>query len=111
MNAREYEQEHVQQTSALIQQEIVFLDSQKKKTKEKFDTDMLENAGQRIQGGSFEALAETMADTRQHEAELLVRYQSLASQEKRQRALRLMLENPYFARIDLKKIKKLRRFI
>ena len=102
MNAREYEQEHVQQTSALIQQEIVFLDSQKKKTKEKFDTDMLENAGQRIQGGSFEALAETMADTRQHEAELLVRYQSLASQEKRQRALRLMLENPYFARIDFK---------
>ena len=44
MNAREYEQEHVQQTSALIQQEIVFLDSQKKKTKEKFDTVMLENA-------------------------------------------------------------------
>lgn len=31
MNAREYEQEHVRQTSALIQQEIAFLDSQKKK--------------------------------------------------------------------------------
>ena len=102
MNAREYEQEHVQQTSALIQQEIAFLDSQKKETKSKFDTDMLENADQRIQGGSFEALAETMADTRQHEAELLLRYQTFASQEKRQRVLKLMGENPYFARIDFK---------
>ncbi|EOH78886.1 RNA polymerase recycling motor HelD [Enterococcus malodoratus] len=102
MNAREYEQEHVQQTSALIQQEIAFLDSQKKETKSKFDTDMRENAGQRVQGGSFEALAETMADTRQHEADLLLRYQTFASQEKRQKALRLMKENPYFARIDFK---------
>ncbi len=29
----------------------------KRKKQKKFDTDMLENAGQRIQGGSFEALA------------------------------------------------------
>ena len=64
MNAREYEQEHVQQTSALIQQEIAFLDSQKKETKSKFDTDMLENADQRIQGGSFEALAFTLSNIR-----------------------------------------------
>jgi DNA helicase-2/ATP-dependent DNA helicase PcrA len=85
MTAREYEQEHVHQTSALIQQEIAFLDNQKKETKSKFDSDMLENAGQRIQGGSFEALADTMAETRQHEAELLVRYQTFASQEKRQK--------------------------
>ncbi len=102
MNAREYEQEHVQQTSALIQQEMAFLDSQKKATKEKFDTEMLENAGQRVQGGSFESLAETMADTRQHEAELLLRYQTFASQEKRQKVLKLMTGNPYFARIDFK---------
>ncbi len=54
---------------------------------------------------------ETMADTRRHEAELLVRYQSLASQEKRQRALRLMLENPYFARIDFKEDQEAGRFI
>ncbi|MGX7125155.1 RNA polymerase recycling motor HelD [Enterococcus viikkiensis] len=102
MNAREYEQEHVQQTSTLIQQEIAFLDNQKKETKSKFDTDMLENAGQKIQAGSFEALADTMAETRQHEQELLVRYQTFASQEKRQKVLKLMGQNPYFARIDFK---------
>ena len=33
---------------------------------------------------------------------LLMRYQTLASQEKRQKVLRLMEENPYFARIDFK---------
>ncbi|MFC4771216.1 RNA polymerase recycling motor HelD [Enterococcus hermanniensis] len=102
MNAREYEQEHVQQTSALIQQELTFLDRQKQETKSKFDTNMRENAEQKIQAGSFEALADTMAETRQHETELLMRYQTLASQEKRQKVLRLMEENPYFARIDFK---------
>lgn len=102
MNAREYEQEHVQQTSALIQQELTFLDRQKQETKTKFDTNMRENAEQKIQAGSFEALADTMAETRQHETELLMRYQTLASQEKRQKVLRLMEENPYFARIDFK---------
>ena len=102
MNARAYEQEHVQQTSALIQQELTFLDRQKQETKTKFDTNMRENAEQKIQAGSFEALADTMAETRQHETELLMRYQTLASQEKRQKVLRLMEENPYFARIDFK---------
>lgn len=102
MNAREYEQEHVQQTNALIKQEIALLDRQRKETKTKFETDLLENGGQKIQAGSFEALADTMAETRQHETELLMRYQSLASQEKRQKVLKLMAENPYFARIDFK---------
>ena len=66
MNAREYEQEHVQQTSALIQQELTFLDRQKQETKTKFDTNMRENAEQKIQAGSFEALADT-SEVSEHE--------------------------------------------
>ncbi|MGG5316691.1 RNA polymerase recycling motor HelD [Enterococcus sp. AZ072] len=102
MNARQEEQQHLQQTITLIELEQQLLDKQQNKNKTQFQKNMQENAGQRIQSGSFEALAETMADTRQHEQELFVRYQTLASQEKRQKVLRLMRGNPYFARIDFK---------
>ncbi len=102
MNARQEEQQHLQQTVALIDREKQLLDKQKQKNQSQFQENLQENAGQRVQSGSFEALAETMADTRQHEQDLLVRYQTMAAQEKRQKVLRLMKGNPYFARIDFK---------
>ncbi|GCF92314.1 DNA helicase [Enterococcus florum] len=106
MNSRQEEQQHVQKTIALIDHEYHFLEDQRQASRKQFNQNLQENAEQRIQGGSFEALADTMASTRQHEQELLVRYQSLAAQEKRQRVLRLMTGNPYFARIDFKEDKE-----
>ncbi|EOH87723.1 RNA polymerase recycling motor HelD [Enterococcus pallens] len=102
MNPRQEEQQHLKQTVALIDHENQLLEKQRTKNRTQFQENLQESAGQRIQSGSFEALAETMADTRQHEQELLVRYQTLAAQEKRQKVLRLMKGNPYFARIDFK---------
>ncbi|MGM0215693.1 RNA polymerase recycling motor HelD [Enterococcus sp. AZ109] len=100
MNTRQEEQTHLQQTVALIDREKQLLEKQKQKNQTQFHENLQENAGQRIQSGSFEALADTMAETRQHEHDLMVRYQTLAAQEKRQKVLLLMKGNPYFARID-----------
>lgn len=100
MQARELEKQHLLNTLEIIDQEDQILKKRTAKSKQTFDASMMENAGQRVQSGSFEALADSMADTRQHEQELLVRYQTLAALEKRQKVLQLMSGNPYFARID-----------
>ncbi|WP_159722682.1 RNA polymerase recycling motor HelD [Enterococcus sp. CSURQ0835] len=102
MNAREKEQVHVTETVALIDREATFLKQQKQKNQAQFEENLLETTNQEIRTGSNEAMFESAADYRQHEQELMIRYQTLASQEKRQKVLRLMKDNPYFARIDFK---------
>lgn len=102
MNAREEEQKHVTDTVALIEREATFLKQQKQKNQAQFEENLLDTKNQEIRTGSNEAMFESAADYRQHEQELMIRYQTLASQEKRQKVLRLMKGNPYFARIDFK---------
>lgn len=102
MNERTYEQQHVKEIIKLINQEEKLLLEQQKRNSDAFRDQSLANGKARLRTGSDEAFYESYIEKRQHEQELLLRYQTLEAQEKRGKTLRLMEGSPYFARIDFK---------
>lgn len=100
MNEKSIEQQHLDQTVQLIQKEQFLLESQQLSAQELMKQQSELTAEQQIRFGSDEAFYESAMDYRAHEQELLLRHQTLASQEKRLHTLSVMSGNPYFARID-----------
>lgn len=102
MNERQKEQQHVNETIALIHREQAILSQQKQELAAKMDDQLKEIADKKIRGGDSEAFYESVIEYQQHEQELLIKYQTAESQEKRVKTLTTMAGNPYFARIDFK---------
>lgn len=100
MNEKQLEQQHVEETISTIKNEERILKEQQAKVTQDFKEQLSQNSDQVIRTGSDEAMRETAFEMRQHEQDLIVKYHSLASQEKRLKTLDLMAENPYFAKID-----------
>jgi len=102
VNERQKEQQHVNETIALIHREQAILSQQKQELAAKMDDQLKEIADKKIRGGDSEAFYESVIEYQQHEQELLIKYQTAESQEKRVKTLTTMAVNPYFARIDFK---------
>lgn len=100
MNERQKEQQHVDQTIALILREQEILAQKKAELSTKMQDQLKEISEKKIRTGNNEAFYESVIDYQQHEQELLLKYQTAESQEKRVKTLQAMAENPYFARID-----------
>ena len=97
---RQKEQQHVDQTIALIDKEATLLKQQQQLLTGQLQ-DQLQGVGeQRIRGGDEEAFYESVLEYRQYEEELLLKYHTADSVEKRLKTLQTMNGNPYFARID-----------
>lgn len=94
------EQLHVAETIKIIRQEQQILSQQKAELSNKMNHQLKEISEKKIRGGSNESFYESAVEYRQHEQELLLKYQTAASQEKRLQSLGVMEGNPYFARID-----------
>ncbi|THE09273.1 DNA helicase [Enterococcus hirae] len=102
MNERQLEQIHVDETTQLIQLEQQLLNRKLHDLTEEMNDSTKETANHKIRGGSNESFYESVVEYRQHEQELLLKYHTLESQQKRLQTLDVMKENPYFARIDFK---------
>ncbi|OTN76220.1 hypothetical protein A5886_001297 [Enterococcus sp. 8G7_MSG3316] len=100
MNERQKEQQHIDDTIALIHREQTILSQQKQELADKMEDQLKEIADKKIRGGDSEAFYESVIEYQQHEQELLIKYQTAESQEKRVKTLGTMANNPYFARID-----------
>ncbi|WP_461197591.1 RNA polymerase recycling motor HelD [Enterococcus sp. N249-2] len=100
MNERQKEQQHIDETIALIHKEQTILSQQKQELANKMEDQLKEIADKKIRGGDSEAFYESVIEYQQHEQELLIKYQTAESQEKRVKTLSTMANNPYFARID-----------
>lgn len=100
MTEKQIEQQYVDETIAIIDQEKRLLKKQQQTAQEIMRETSELTGEQQIRFGSDEAFYESAMDYRQHEQELLMRYQTLEAQEKRLNALGIMEGNPYFARID-----------
>lgn len=97
---RQNEQQHVDQTIALIDKEAALLKQQQQFLTGQLQ-DQLQGVGERrIRGGDEEAFYESVLEYRQYEEELLLKYHTADSVEKRLKTLQTMNGNPYFARID-----------
>lgn len=97
---RQKEQQHVDQTIALIDKEATLLKQQQQLLTGQLQ-DQLQGVGERrIRGGDEEAFYESVLEYRQYEEELLLKYHTADSVEKRLKTLQTMNGNPYFARID-----------
>ncbi|MGM0123875.1 DNA helicase II/ATP-dependent DNA helicase PcrA [Enterococcus sp. AZ194] len=102
MNEKQIEQQHVTETISLINIEQQLLSKQKNKASQEMEQQSKETSEYRIRTGTNEAFYESVVEYRQHEQELLIKYNSLATQEKRLKTLATMSDSPYFARIDFK---------
>ena len=100
MNERQKEQLHVDDTIALIRREQMVLAQQKADLATKMEDQLKEISEKKIRGGDSEAFYESVVEYQQHEQELLLKYRTAESQEKRVKTLETMASNPYFARID-----------
>jgi DNA helicase-2/ATP-dependent DNA helicase PcrA len=100
VDERKKEQLHVAETIKIIRQEQQILSQQKAELSNKMNHQLKEISEKKIRGGSNESFYESAVEYRQHEQELLLKYQTAASQEKRLQSLGVMEGNPYFARID-----------
>lgn len=100
MDERAKEQQHVKQTIALISIEQQLIKHKQHQLSGKMQAELKEVANHQIRGGSDESFYESAVEYRQHEQELLLKYHTAESQEKRLKALATMQGNPYFARID-----------
>ena len=87
MNERQKEQQHVNETIALIHREQAILSQQKQELAAKMDDQLKEIADKKIRGGDSEAFYESVIEYQQHEQELLIKYQTAESQEKRVKTL------------------------
>lgn len=97
---RQNEQQHVDQTIALIDKEAALLKQQQQFLTGQLQ-DQLQGVGERrIRSGDEEAFYESVLEYRQYEEELLLKYHTADSVEKRLMTLQTMNGNPYFARID-----------
>lgn len=97
---RQLEQQHVDQTIALIDQEQTLLKKQQQFLSGQMQEQLQGVGERRIRGGDDEAFYESVLEYRQYEEELLLKYHSAESVEKRLKTLNTMNGNPYFARID-----------
>ena len=86
MNERQKEQQHVNETIALIHRKQAILSQQKQELAAKMDDQLKEIADKKIRGGDSEAFYESVIEYQQHEQELLIKYQ-------RWRAIRILLES------------------
>ena len=102
MNERELEKKHLTKTLDIIQNEQEILQKQRDSNNASFQEQLKEITDQKIKIGSDESFYESVIDYQQHEQELVLRYQTAESQEKRIRTLKTMADTPYFARIDFK---------
>jgi DNA helicase-2/ATP-dependent DNA helicase PcrA len=102
MNEKQLEQQHVTDTISLINMEKQLLLQQKNKASKDMEQQAKETSDYKIRTGSNESFYESVIEYRQHEQELLIKYNSLAAQEKRIKTLTTMSDSPYFARIDFK---------
>lgn len=102
MNERQLEQQHVDETTHLIQLEQKLLDNKQQTLTQEMNDSTKETATHKIRAGSNESFYESAVEYRQHEQELLLKYHTLEAQQKRLQTLAVMKENPYFARIDFK---------
>lgn len=100
MKERQKEQQHVDETIALIRQEQQLLLRQRKQLSKETQEQLKDVANRKIRGGSDEAFYESVIEYQQHEQELLLKYQTSEMQEKRLSTLETMTNSPYFARID-----------
>ena len=100
MKERLLEQQHVEETIQIIENEHTLIEKQKNNLQDTLQTQLKEISEKRINTGSEEAFYESVLEYQQHEQELLLRYQTAESQEKRLKTLETMSGNPYFARID-----------
>ncbi|MDT2756861.1 RNA polymerase recycling motor HelD [Enterococcus asini] len=97
---RQLEQQHVTQTITLIDQEQTLLKKQQQFLTGQMQEQLQGVGERRIRGGDDEAFYESVLEYRQYEEELLLKYHSAESVEKRLKTLNTMDGNPYFARID-----------
>lgn len=102
MNEKAKEQLHVDETIALIQAEQQLLEKQQQALTSTVQEELKGIADKTIRGGSDEAFYESAVEYRQHEQELLLKYHTAESQQKRIKTLKTMSNNPYFARIDFR---------
>lgn len=108
MNERELEQQHVTETIALIDHEETVLDQNLKALSGELQDQLKGVAERTIRGGDDEAVFESVIEYQQHEQEILLKYHSVESQQKRLKTLERMEGNPYFARIDFTEGKEAR---
>lgn len=97
---RQTEQQHVDQTIALIDKEATLLKQQQQFLTGQLQEQLQGVGERRIRGGDEEAFYESVLEYRQYEEELLLKYHTADSVEKRLKTLQTMNGNPYFARID-----------
>ncbi|MGX7164351.1 RNA polymerase recycling motor HelD [Enterococcus massiliensis] len=102
MEERIKEQMHADETIGLIGAEQQLLEKQQQVLTGTMQEELKEIAKKTIRSGSDEAFYESAVEYRQHEQELLLKYQTAESQQKRIKTLQTMSGNPYFARIDFK---------
>ncbi|KAF1296808.1 DNA helicase [Enterococcus sp. JM4C] len=102
MNEKQIEQQHVTETITLINLEKQLLSQQNKQAAQEMEQQSKETSAFKIRTGSNESFYESVVEYRQHEQELLIKYNSVATQEKRIKTLTTMSDSPYFARIDFK---------
>lgn len=102
MEERIKEQMHADETIGLIGAEQQLLEKQQQALTGTMQEELKEIAKKTIRSGSDEAFYESAVEYRQHEQELLLKYQTAESQQKRIKTLQTMSGNPYFARIDFK---------
>ena len=102
LNKRTFEEQQLAKNLQLIHNEEKILKELKSDTENALIDAAKENgtSENKINAFSDESSRDSYINRRQHEIDLLVRYQSLETQEKRQSVLKIMEKNPYFARID-----------
>lgn len=102
MTNRTFEEHQLAQSLRLIHEEQRLLKELKEDTESLLIDAAKENGASenKINAFSDESSRDSYMNRRQHEIDLLVRYQTLETQEKRQGVLKIMAKNPYFARID-----------
>lgn len=100
MNERLLEQQHVESTVQVIHNEQEMIKKQQATLEDSLNSQLKEISDKKINIGSEEAFYESVLEYQQHEQELMLRYKTAESQEKRLKTLATMTNSPYFARID-----------
>jgi Superfamily I DNA and RNA helicases len=97
---RTLEIQHLDTTIQMIENEQELIKKQQASVQDSLQTQLKEISDKKINIGSEEAFYESVLEYQQHEQELMLRYQTTESQEKRLKTLSTMKKSPYFARID-----------
>jgi DNA helicase-2/ATP-dependent DNA helicase PcrA len=100
MNERLLEQQQVESTIKVIHNEQEMIKKQQETLEDSLNSQLKEISDKKINIGSEEAFYESVLEYQQHEQELMLRYKTAESQEKRLKTLTTMANSPYFARID-----------